>query len=101
MKPSNHATARNTMAKDRRTSRAPAAATRSRHTGHGYRRRSPAMAGMPDAQFLASTSALMAFLDEHAVKTGMIVFYAWFVLANWTRLLHVTGNAASYLFGAG
>lgn len=40
----------------------------------------------------AGAAGIQKFWDEHAVKTGMILFWGWFAVANWSalgRLVHL------------
>lgn len=86
-----------TTSRERRV-HAMAPAARNRHTGHAYRRRA---ASLPLAAEVTAASALTAFLDEHAVKAGMVMFYVWFVVANWSRLMDVGKSAAFHVLGLG
>ena len=96
MKTANRTAMITPMAQDRRVARAQNPTAHSRGRDNNYRRRSPALAAMLDASLSAPTSAFGIFLDAHAVKTGMVIFYVWFAVSNWTRLLHVIENLAAY-----
>ena len=74
---------------ERRAPRGRAPGSRSRSSSHSYRRRAMAVP-MED---LSTEARLLRFWNEHAVKTGMIVFYAWFVAANWSKLGGVASSA--------
>lgn len=53
-----------------------------------HRRRS--MAQVVESEPVTATreaaSALEAFWNEHAVKTGIILFWVWYAVANWRAL---------------
>lgn len=39
------------------------------------------------------------FWDDHAIKAGMGVFWAWFVIANWSNLQQVGSEWARAILG--
>jgi hypothetical protein len=47
----------------------------------------------------STAQQLREYWDRHAVKTGMVGFYAWFMLANWTRLHDALSDAAIRFVG--
>ena len=94
----NVSTQRKAMATDRRDTRASMAPRRPRG-GSDFRRRPYDASRSQNAIDGSATTALNDFLGEHAVKTGMLVFYAWFVLANWTRLMQLPASLFSYVVG--
>ena len=73
---------------ERRGARSMPAAPR-RPRGRGYTQRRRAMA----VPVQAHTSRFEQLWNEHAVKAGMLVFYAWFAAANWSKLQHVITQA--------
>lgn len=64
----------------------------SRHTQR--RRAGAAAARLAD---VVPVSPLQRFWDEHAVKSGMVVFYAWFTVVNWHGLQHAASSALQVL----
>jgi hypothetical protein len=69
---------------ERKTSRKPPRVRR--HTS-SHRRRMAREIAAP------APTALRMFWDEHAVKTGMVVFYAWFAVANWSHVQSLLAKA--------
>src|SRR6185312_8169824 len=59
-----------------------------------HRRRAMAVA-ISDETAADTESGLQLFLNEHAVKSGIVLFWAWYGVANWHaigRLLHIGLN---------
>ncbi|TXH04936.1 MAG: hypothetical protein E6R07_06075 [Nevskiaceae bacterium] len=60
-----------------------------------HRRRSMAQAveGETAVATREATSALEAYWNEHAVKTGIVLFWVWYAAANWQALGRLAGSA--------
>ena len=76
------------------------AMARPRSTARSYPHRRRSAARVPGTMAVAmagdEASALRRYWDEHAIKTGMAVFWGWFLLANWSNLAQVAQEFARF-----
>ena len=55
-----------------------------------YRRRAPEL--RPQREQVQAAAVLRRYWDEHAVKTGIVMFWVWFAAANWAALMRLPGG---------
>lgn len=69
-----------------------------------FRRRDPAVAWLPDhaagADAGLTAEAVARHWNEHAIKTGIVMFWLWFAVANWKSFQLLLQAVAAH-WGAG
>lgn len=64
-------------------------ATRMRETATPRRHRRREATRRQAAEPVALNTVLLNYWNEHAVKTGIVLFWGWFTLANWDAFVRL------------